>query len=102
MLGVPGSRIVTVSSMGHRQGGPMDLSDVNWTARPYSPTAAYAHSKRANVMFTYALQRRLAQRAATIAVAAHPGVPTPRGRGAPPPTAAGSGRPCSPAWCGRC
>ncbi|MFJ9761011.1 oxidoreductase [Streptomyces sp. NPDC101149] len=73
MLDVPGSRIVTVSSMGHRQGGPMDLGDVNWAGRPYNPTAAYAHSKRANVMFTYALQRRLAQRAATIAVAAHPG-----------------------------
>ncbi|MBW8707418.1 Fatty acyl-CoA reductase [Streptomyces sp. MBT84] len=73
MLGVPGSRIVTVGSMGHRQGGPMDLGDVNWSARPYRQTAACAHSKRANVMFTYALQRRLAGRAATIAVAAHPG-----------------------------
>ncbi|MEU3986155.1 oxidoreductase [Streptomyces sp. NPDC026672] len=73
MTDVPGSRVVTVSSMGHRQGGPMDLDDPNWTARPYGPTPAYAHSKRANLMFTYALQRRLAGRARTIAVAAHPG-----------------------------
>ncbi|MEU3187511.1 oxidoreductase [Streptomyces sp. NPDC006923] len=73
MIDVPGSRVVTVSSMGHRQGGPMDLSDINWTTRAYSPTAAYGHSKRANLMFTYELQRRLAQGARTIAVAAHPG-----------------------------
>lgn len=73
MLDVPGSRVVTVSSAGHRQGGPMDLDDVDWTARPYDSTAAYAHSKRANLMFTYELQRRLAGRAETIAVAAHPG-----------------------------
>lgn len=37
MLDVPGSRIVTVSSMGHRRGGPMDLTDANWTSAPMTP-----------------------------------------------------------------
>ncbi|MFC9316011.1 oxidoreductase [Streptomyces nigra] len=73
MLDVPGSRIVTVSSMGHRQGGPMDLTDAHWTRRAYDSTAAYAHSKRVNLMFTYALQRRLGSGAHTIAAASHPG-----------------------------
>lgn len=48
-------------------------TDANWTRRAYDSTAAYAHSKRANLMFTYALQRRLGSGAHTIAVASHPG-----------------------------
>ncbi|MFI6761031.1 SDR family NAD(P)-dependent oxidoreductase [Micromonospora sp. NPDC050417] len=73
ILRAPRSRVVTVSSAGHRQGGPMDLDDLNWTTRSYGRVAAYAHSKLANLMFTYELQRRLSGRNDTMAVAAHPG-----------------------------
>ncbi|MDT0386237.1 oxidoreductase [Streptomyces dubilierae] len=66
------SRIVTVSSAGHRMGGPMDLDDLDWSRRPYNRTAAYGHSKLANLMFTYELQRRLPA-AGPLALAAHPG-----------------------------
>ncbi|WP_326560907.1 SDR family NAD(P)-dependent oxidoreductase [Micromonospora sp. NBC_01796] len=73
MLRTPGSRVVTVSSAGHKQGGAIDLDDLNWAERPYRRVDAYAHSKLANLMFTYELQRRLSVRSGTIAVAAHPG-----------------------------
>ncbi|NAS23576.1 SDR family NAD(P)-dependent oxidoreductase [Herbidospora sp. NEAU-GS84] len=72
MLPVRGSRVVTVSSAGHRQGGPIDFADLDWTKRDYSRVAAYGNSKLANLMFTYELQRRLAG-TGTVAVAAHPG-----------------------------
>lgn len=75
---VPGSRVVTVSSVGHRR-GRMDFEDLNWQRTRYNAAAAYGRSKLANLMFTYELQRRLAaSQAETIAVAAHPGMaPTP-------------------------
>ncbi|MEU9784662.1 oxidoreductase [Streptomyces phaeochromogenes] len=66
------SRVVTVSSAGHRMGGPIDLNDLDWRRRPYDRTAAYGHSKLANLMFTYELQRRLPA-SGRLAVAAHPG-----------------------------
>jgi NAD(P)-dependent dehydrogenase (short-subunit alcohol dehydrogenase family) len=73
MLPVPGSRVVTVSSNGHRT-GRIDFEDLQ-SERRYSRMAAYAQSKLANLMFTYELQRRLdAAGAATAALAAHPGV----------------------------
>jgi NAD(P)-dependent dehydrogenase (short-subunit alcohol dehydrogenase family) len=69
---VPGSRVVTVASIGHRR-GTIDFDDLHFT-RGYRYTHAYFQSKLANLMFTYELQRRLAAAAApTIAVAAHPG-----------------------------
>ncbi|MEU9657436.1 SDR family NAD(P)-dependent oxidoreductase [Streptomyces chartreusis] len=68
----PASRVVTVSSAGHRMGGPIDLDDLNWHKRPYNRTAAYGHSKLANLLFTYELQRRLPD-GGSLAVAAHPG-----------------------------
>jgi NAD(P)-dependent dehydrogenase (short-subunit alcohol dehydrogenase family) len=72
MLAVPGSRIVTVSSNGHRA-GRMNFADLQ-SARHYQKFAAYARSKLANLMFSYELQRRLAAAGAqTIALAAHPG-----------------------------
>ncbi|GAA1022001.1 putative short-chain dehydrogenase/reductase [Acrocarpospora pleiomorpha] len=73
MLRVPRSRVVTVSSAGHRQGGPIDFDDLDWKTSTYSRVAAYGHSKLANLMFTYELQRRLAGKSETVAVAAHPG-----------------------------
>ena len=71
VLAVPGSRIVTVSSPGHRFTRGIRFHDLQWE-RSYSPLAAYGQSKLANLMFTYELQRRL-QGTSTIAVAAHPG-----------------------------
>ncbi len=72
MLAVPGSRVVTVSSNGHRA-GRMDFDNL-MSSRHYSRMAAYGRSKLANLMFTYELQRRLsAAHAQTMALAAHPG-----------------------------
>jgi len=70
LLPVAGSRVVTVSSMGHRL-GRIDFDDLQ-SERSYSRTGAYGRSKLANLLFTYELQRRLIG-AQTIAVAAHPG-----------------------------
>jgi NAD(P)-dependent dehydrogenase (short-subunit alcohol dehydrogenase family) len=73
MLPVPGSRVVTVSSTGHRV-GRIRFTDLQ-SERHYGRMAAYAQSKLANLMFTYELQRRLAAAGApTAALAAHPGV----------------------------
>jgi NAD(P)-dependent dehydrogenase (short-subunit alcohol dehydrogenase family) len=73
LLPVDGSRVVTISSLGHRLRATIDFEDL----RPgpgYDRAAAYGRSKLANLLFTYELQRRLADQAApTIAVAAHPG-----------------------------
>jgi NAD(P)-dependent dehydrogenase (short-subunit alcohol dehydrogenase family) len=73
LLTVPGSRVVTVSSTGHRIQADIHFDDLQWE-RSYSRAAAYGQAKLANLMFTYELQRRLAPHGTTIAVAAHPGV----------------------------
>ncbi|MFQ6393350.1 SDR family NAD(P)-dependent oxidoreductase [Nocardia sp. KC 131] len=72
MLPVPGSRVVTVSSVGHRIRARIDFDDLQGE-RSYNRVAAYGQSKLANLMFTYELQRRLSGAGDTIAVAAHPG-----------------------------
>jgi NAD(P)-dependent dehydrogenase (short-subunit alcohol dehydrogenase family) len=72
LLAVPGSRIVTVASNGHRR-GTINFDDLHLD-RGYRYQTAYFQSKLANLLFTYELQRRLAAGGApTIAVAAHPG-----------------------------
>jgi NAD(P)-dependent dehydrogenase (short-subunit alcohol dehydrogenase family) len=72
LLSTPGSRIVTVASIGHRR-GRMDFDDLQGERR-FRPMAAYAQSKLANLLFSYELHRRLtAVGAETISVAAHPG-----------------------------
>ena len=72
MLGREGSRVVTVSSNGHKS-GRIDFDDLQ-SQRRYRRMAAYYQSKLANLMFTYELQRRLAAaQAQTQALAAHPG-----------------------------
>ena len=58
LLPVPGSRVVTVSSIGHRIRAAIHFDDLQWE-RSYSRVAAYGQSKLANLMFTYELQRRL-------------------------------------------
>ena len=73
MLPVRGSRVVTVSSMGHRIRAAIHFDDLQWERR-YDRIAAYGQSKLANLLFTYELQRRLAAAGAgTSALAAHPG-----------------------------
>jgi NAD(P)-dependent dehydrogenase (short-subunit alcohol dehydrogenase family) len=73
LLPVRGSRVVTVSSMGHRLRAAIHFDDLQWE-RSYDRYAAYGQSKLANLLFTYELQRRLADHHKnTIAVAAHPG-----------------------------
>jgi NAD(P)-dependent dehydrogenase (short-subunit alcohol dehydrogenase family) len=67
-----GSRVVTMSSMGHRA-GRMHFDDLMFD-RGYSRWQAYFQSKLANLLFTAELQRRLAASGtSTIALAAHPG-----------------------------
>jgi NAD(P)-dependent dehydrogenase (short-subunit alcohol dehydrogenase family) len=70
VLAVKGSRVVTVSSNGHRFGG-IRFDDLQ-SERSYNPLTAYGQSKLANLLFTYELQRRLSS-TDTIATAAHPG-----------------------------
>ncbi len=72
LMPVPGSRVVTVSSIGHRINAAVHFDDLNWE-RSYNRVAAYGQSKLANLLFTYELQRRLAPHGTTIAAAAHPG-----------------------------
>jgi NAD(P)-dependent dehydrogenase (short-subunit alcohol dehydrogenase family) len=74
LLPVRGSRVVTVSSMGHRIRAAIHFDDLQWEHR-YDRIAAYGQSKLANLLFNYELQRRLAARdqPTTTALAAHPG-----------------------------
>ena len=74
LLPVRGSRVVTVSSTGHRLRAAIHFDDLQWEHR-YDRVAAYGQSKLANLLFTYELQRRLAarNRPTTTALAAHPG-----------------------------
>uniref|UniRef100_A0A5Q5BEV4 Short-chain dehydrogenase/reductase SDR n=2 Tax=unclassified Mycobacterium TaxID=2642494 RepID=A0A5Q5BEV4_MYCSS len=72
VLAAPNSRVVTVSSQGHRIRAAIHFDDLQWE-RSYSRVGAYGQSKLSNLLFTYELQRRLDTRDA-IAVAAHPGV----------------------------
>jgi NAD(P)-dependent dehydrogenase (short-subunit alcohol dehydrogenase family) len=73
LLPVAGSRVVTISSVGHRILADIHFDDLQWE-RSYNRVAAYGQAKLANLLFTYELQRRLAPHGTTIAVAAHPGM----------------------------
>ncbi len=72
LLEAPEPRIVTVSSQFHRA-GKIAFDDLH-SERRYRKWGAYAQSKLANLLFTYELQRRLAQAESLAkAVACHPG-----------------------------
>ena len=72
LVSTPRSRVVTVSSQGHRM-GRIDFDDLE-AVRGYRRWLRYGQSKVANLLFTYELDRRLvANGASTIAVACHPG-----------------------------
>jgi NAD(P)-dependent dehydrogenase (short-subunit alcohol dehydrogenase family) len=69
----PAARIVNVASQLARD---LDLDDVEFRRRPYGAIAAYAQSKQANRMWTWALARRLevgGDTARVTANALHPG-----------------------------
>ncbi len=70
LIATAGSRVVTVSSIGHRF-GRIRFDDLA-SDRSYNRLSAYGQSKLANLLFTHELQRRLIG-TDTIAVAAHPG-----------------------------
>jgi NAD(P)-dependent dehydrogenase (short-subunit alcohol dehydrogenase family) len=73
LAGVPGARVVTVSSSAHKA-GRIDFGDLQ-SRRRYRRAAGYGQSKLANLLFTYELQRRLAATGAgAVALAAHPGL----------------------------
>lgn len=65
-------RIITVASRAHYRGS-LDLQRIEAPRGRYSPTAAYAQSKLANVLHTFALARRLAGSSVT-ANCLHPGI----------------------------
>jgi len=73
LLPVEGSRVVTVSSVGHRIMARIHFDDLQ-LERKYNRVESYGQSKLSNLLFTYELQRRLAAKGTpTIAAAAHPG-----------------------------
>jgi NAD(P)-dependent dehydrogenase (short-subunit alcohol dehydrogenase family) len=73
LLPVEGSRVVTVSSVGHRIRAKIHFDDLNLD-RNYNRVVSYGQSKLSNLLFTYELARRLkAKGAPTTALAAHPG-----------------------------
>jgi len=68
----PGSRLVNLSSSGHRF-ADVDLDDPNFERTPYVEFVSYGRSKTANVLFAVEFDRR--HKAAGIrATAVHPGV----------------------------
>jgi len=68
----PGSRLVNLSSAGHRF-SDVDLADPNFDTTPYAEFVAYGRSKTANVLFAVEFDRR--HRAQGVrATAVHPGV----------------------------
>ena len=72
LLATPGSRVVSISSQGHRP-GRIAFDDLQ-SEQKYGPWKAYFQSKLANLLFVAELQRRLtAADSPTLALAAHPG-----------------------------
>ncbi len=72
LLPVPGSRVVTLSSITNRFAA-LDFDDLQ-SQNGYRRDRVYSRSKLANLMFSYELQRRLtAAGVNTLSVAAHPG-----------------------------
>lgn len=70
----PGSRVIAVASIAHRNTDGMNLDDPNFERSPYKAFDAYAKSKLANVLFTHELSKRLrASGSQVIAASGHPG-----------------------------
>jgi NAD(P)-dependent dehydrogenase (short-subunit alcohol dehydrogenase family) len=67
----PGSRLVNLSSAGHRFSN-VDLEDPNFEHTPYTEFGAYGRSKTANVLFAVEFDRRHREKGVR-ATAVHPG-----------------------------
>jgi len=67
----PNSRLVNLSSSGHRN-SDVDLDDPNFERSPYAEFTAYGRSKTANVLFAVEFDRRHKARGVR-ATAVHPG-----------------------------
>ncbi|MBA3812478.1 MAG: SDR family NAD(P)-dependent oxidoreductase [Caulobacteraceae bacterium] len=67
----PGSRLVNLSSAGHRF-SDVDLDDPNFAHTPYTEFGAYGRSKTANILFAVEFDRRHKERGVR-ATAVHPG-----------------------------
>lgn len=68
-------RVVTVSSIAHRQTNTLHVDDLNYENRGYVPAVAYGQAKLANLMFARELQRRLEAAGSPLkSYAVHPGV----------------------------
>src|SRR6202158_4385588 len=67
----PGSRLVNLSSAGHRY-SDVNLEDPNFEHSPYAEFTAYGRSKTANVLFAVEFDRRHKARGVR-ATAVHPG-----------------------------
>ncbi|HKA69323.1 MAG TPA: oxidoreductase [Actinomycetes bacterium] len=74
LLSAPAGRVVTVTSTARHMGRPVDPDNPHLRGR-YNAWRAYGQSKLANVHFALGLQQRLHEAgAATISLAAHPGL----------------------------
>ncbi|MFC8532187.1 oxidoreductase [Nocardia sp. NPDC057227] len=68
-------RVVTVSSVAHKQAGKLRVDDLNYEHRRYQRGAAYSQAKLSNLMFARELQRRLASNGSAVrSYGVHPGV----------------------------
>jgi NAD(P)-dependent dehydrogenase (short-subunit alcohol dehydrogenase family) len=75
LLDTEGSRLVVISSIGHRS-GRMNFDDLQGE-QSYNRSGAYFQSKLANLLYMNELQRRLDEAGeSTIVTAAHPGIST--------------------------
>ncbi|MEB3071521.1 oxidoreductase [[Mycobacterium] vasticus] len=70
-----GDRVVTVSSIAHKQTPKFWIDDLNYSNRFYQRNLAYAQSKLANLMFARDLQQRLVAAGSPLrSYCVHPGV----------------------------
>lgn len=73
LLGSDAPRVVTVSSLAHRN-GKIDFDNLQ-SEHKYTPWKAYQNSKLANLLFAFELHRRArAQGSKLISIACHPGI----------------------------
>ena len=73
LMAARAARVVTVSSLAHRQGKATVL-EAN-QGEGYNPSTTYGNSKLANLLFAFELQRRAALAGAPLtSTAAHPGI----------------------------
>ena len=88
----PGSRLVNLSSAGHRF-SDVDLDDPNFERTPYTEFGAYGRSKTANILFAVEFDRRHKANGVR-ATAVHPGgIQTELGRHMTPEADAAADRP---------